>query len=374
MTLAIAAPAMRCQAQGGATDLLKGETLQQAGISIGAWGSGEAKSSGDYVYTGSQSIKITTHGRYQGARIILDKPLDLTAEKTDKSAYLQLIYMLPDKNGAGRMGMDSGMQGMMSMMAGRMGGMSGGPGGPGGKGGGGYGGPGSQRGTVTTLKPKPVSNLRLVLVTSDGKRQELMLPLDSAHTEREEWKSVSVPLADIPAVRDSTGQIKEIQVFGDSPAILYLGEIRILRDETPIRVDDLEDVTIAKNDTHTFTASAEAGPTPLKYEWTIQGVKSRDGDKQEVTEAYVVNGEGHTFKHKFVKGGDYLVTLTVSDVFGIKKSGARTMNVHVTLYGEAVVTALRAVTTAYSLLPSAACRRGRPAQRQTHSDRCTAPL
>jgi len=324
--LALAAPVMGCQAQTGITDLFKGEPLL-SGISISPWGSGEVKTSGDYAYTGMESVKVTTHGPYQGARIFLAKPLDLKPLENDRSAYLQIIYILPDKSSTGRMGFDAGMMpGMMSGGMGRMMSMMGGM-----RGGMGPGGPGGQSKSVTTVKPKPIANFRVVLVTSDGKRQELSLPIENAHREREEWKSVSIPVVDIQALKDSNDQLTEIRVFGDSPGILYVGQIRVLRDETPIRVDDLEDITVAKNDTHSFVGSADAGPTPLKYEWLIQGVKSRDGDKQEVSESYVVNGEGRTFKHKFVKGGDYLVTLTVSDVFGIKRPVSTKMNVHVTL-------------------------------------------
>lgn len=331
--LALPALSIRSQAQ-AEIPIYRGDPPAQAGIAIGSWGSGEVRSVADYTYTGSQSIKVTTHGRYQGARLVLASPIDLKSAMADKSAYLQFVYMLPDRQGAGRMGGELSGGGMGG------GGMLGRPGGPGGLGRGGSGGLGGPTGpgggglgggTTATLKPKAVANMRIVLAMADGKKTELLLPVENAHLEREEWKSLSIPVALIPGLNDSNGMLKEIQLFGDSAAILYLGQIRIFRDETPIHLDPLEDRTIPKNETQSLIGVAEGGPSPLKYEWTIQGVKARDGDPQEVTEAYKVVGEGRVFKHAFRRGGDYLVTLKVSDIYGVKKPVSTTMNIHVTL-------------------------------------------
>lgn len=325
--------------------IYKGEPLKQASLRATSWGSGEVKDATDNVFTGSNSIKVTTHGFYQGARLILGSPVNLKAAEGEQSAFLQFVFMLPDKAGAGRMGGPGGMMGGYGAMMGGKGGPggrggyggAGGPGGLGGRGGasGGQGGQGGGEGgaygSAATVKPKPLANFRLVLVTTDGSKTEILVPLDSARKERETWQSFSIPIASIPLLKNTDGQVKEIDLFGDSPAVVYLGEVRVLHDETPIRVDDLDDITIAKNDTQPFIAGAEAGPTALKYEWTISGVAARDGERQEVTTAYQVVGEGKTFKHKFVKGGDYAVTLTVSDIYNLKKPVTKKMNVHVTL-------------------------------------------
>ena len=125
-------------------------------------------------------------------------------------------------------------------------------------------------------KPKAIANLRIVLVTTDNKRLDTSLALDNARTQRETWKSLAIPVATINGLSESSGLVKEILFFGDNPGIIYLGQVRVLRDETPVHVDELAEQTVAKNDTVTFTASAEAGPTPLKYEWTVQGVPSTE--------------------------------------------------------------------------------------------------
>jgi hypothetical protein len=307
--------------------IYKGDSLAQSGISASSWGSGFALESGEQVFTGAKSIKVTTHGLYQGARLILQSPLNLKASSSDPSAFLQFVYMLADKNAAGQLGPGIGSGGSLGFGA-PGGGKSGGSRGQGGPGG--LGGPGGDSSKMA--KPKPITNLRLVLATTDNKKIEMLLGLDSARLEREDWKSLSVPVSAIPGLKDTNGQVKELMIFGDSPAVLYIGEMRVLRDETPIRADDLNDQTVAKNDSVTLTASAEAGPTPLKYEWVIKGVPSSEASSlSEVTGSYIVYGEGKTFKHQFRKSGDYTVTLTVSDMYGIKKSSTTKANIHVTL-------------------------------------------
>lgn len=321
--LLAAVPVSLCRAQAGEIPIYKGDKVSQAGLTLASWGSGEARESQDYAYVGNQSIKVTTHGRYQGIRLVLNNPIDLKAASTDNTAYLQFIYMLGDAAAAGLGGSPFGPGGYGG---GRPGG-----GRPGGGEGGQFGGA-REGGAMKTVKPKPLANFRIVLVTSDSKKMEFILPIDTARLERDEWRSVAIPVAAITGLKDTSGQLKEIQFFGDSPAVVYLGEVRVVRDSTPIRPDDLIDQTVAKNDPVTFTASAEGGPSPLKYEWSIVGVPSKDpNEKSEVNANYQVVGEGRVFKHTFRKSGDYLITLTVTDIFGLKKPVTTKANVHVTL-------------------------------------------
>jgi hypothetical protein len=329
--LALAVPSVRLLAQGasGEMDIYGGGSPQAAGISIQSWGSGEAKESDDYVYSGNRSIRIITQGRYQGARLVLSKPADLKTAMQDPNAYLQFLLVLPDQVSGGRLGGYQGYEGGYPGMG------RGGIPGMGGRGGypgmGGRGGPGGYGDTGTRMvKPRPLSSLRVVLVTEDNKHIETTLDMDSSHRDREDWTSLAIPVAAIPGLKDTDGQVKEIQIFGDSPSVMYLGEVRIIRDETPIRVDMLEERTIAKNDTINFIASADGGTTPLKYEWKIQGIPKPE-EKTEVTKNYVVMAEGRTFKHRFRRNGDYLVTLTVSDKYGLKKPATTSVNIHVTL-------------------------------------------
>src|SRR5687767_15753213 len=101
-------------AQGtGELRIYKGEPVQQIGLALMPWGSGDARESEDKVYLGSKSIKLTTHGRYQGARLVLQNPLDLKPVLNDTTAYLQFTIALANRDSTGSMGL-GGDYGMMA--------------------------------------------------------------------------------------------------------------------------------------------------------------------------------------------------------------------------------------------------------------------
>src|SRR5258708_5193687 len=128
--LALAAGMSRAQKdQGGEIRIYKGEPAMAVGMGLLSWGSGEVKETEEHVYTGSKGVKITTHGRYQGARIVMPTPIDLKSLLDDKTAYLQLTLMLPPKDSTSHMGAEYG--GMTGQGGGRLGGQGrGGSGGP----------------------------------------------------------------------------------------------------------------------------------------------------------------------------------------------------------------------------------------------------
>src|SRR5437016_5331508 len=72
--------------------IYNGDPAASTGMTIGSWGSGEARESEDKVYIGSKSIKITTHGRYQGGRLGFGTPLNLKSVLDDKASYIQFMF------------------------------------------------------------------------------------------------------------------------------------------------------------------------------------------------------------------------------------------------------------------------------------------
>ena len=315
-------------AQGpGELRVYKGEPIQQVGLSLLPWGSGDARESEEKVYLGSKSIKLTTHGRYQGARLVLQNPLDLKTVMNDNSAYLQLTIALANRDSTGSMGL-GGDYGMMSgpgsaAMRGMMrGGRGGGPGAPGAPDGGGA------DGNSSMVKQKPIGKLRLVLVATDGKKMETWLPMESAVTVREEWKQLAVPVVAINGLKESAGTIKEVQLFGDTPAVVFIGELRVIRDETPIRVDDLPERTVAVNDPVQFNGSAEGGITPLVYEWDFD---NQDGVALDKTGKNIIHRFRKSKRDADRNSQPFIVTLTVRDLYGIKKPATRTTKILVTI-------------------------------------------
>ncbi len=387
--------------------IYQGQPAQTSGLKLQSWGSGEASDTEEYVFTGVKSLKVKTHGRYQGARLVLGKPASVKDAIGESSVYLEMSVYVPERQltgsarmgaggmlgpgggmmgpgggmigpgsgrgtapggrgassgmmgpgggmmgpGGGMIGPGGGMTGPGGSRSGRQGGVSGGRGGTTGPGtgtgrgsSGGMMGPGGGRGSDASggamgpggsggmndaarsllVEPKNIKSVRAVLVMTDGKQVDVTLPLEYASSNRDGWRTLAVPLASLPAIKGTSGEIAEIRLFGDSVGTMYVGQIRTSADETPIRVADQPERTVAQNDTVKFTGSAEAGISQLKYQWTV--VKS--GERPD---PLPVDAEGKVFEHKFRKSGEYDVILTVTDVYGRKKPASTVAKVRVTL-------------------------------------------
>lgn len=308
-----------------AMTIFRGDTRQVSGITPGAWGSGVVTEDTQVVYNGSISYKIVTHGMFQGGDFALARAFDLGPYVANKSSYVELAIQPPPKDQTGRntlgggpgRGMPPGMMGMMGMMGGRGG--RGGPGG-GGPGGGGPGGRGQQgRGQAPKFqKVRPLENVRLVLVTTTGKAMEALLPLSSASDEGA-WKLLHIPVASIPGIEAGDAQIKEFRVFGDVPGTMYLGALRIKQDATPISIQRQEEKVVPRNEKYRYTASAGGGSTPLVYSWDFDEADGIQDEKQ-----------GRSIVHAYRKVGDFTVTVTVSDLYGVKPPATLKFKVHVT--------------------------------------------
>lgn len=329
-------------------DFYMGNSLSQSGITLSSWGSGQAGSVSNYAYTSSNSIKVISQGLYQGADLTFIKPVDISSVVNDPDAYFQM-YVLPPSASKSRnkgyyspFGGSGPMSGMPNSGGGRAGGGEYGGGGPYGGEGGPYGGGrmgggpnnpygnngGYNNNNQETLKPAPnMKSVRMVLVMDDGKMTECTMSLVNAGSSHDSWEELAIPLKDIPGLATMSDNIKQIQIFCDTSATFYIGEIRIMHDDTPITIDQQSDQTIAVNDIVTFTGSAEAGPTLLRYEWnfgTNAGPVEKNGE-------FMVDAEGKTVQKQFTKSGDYVVTLRVSDIYGIKPPAYEKINIHVTL-------------------------------------------
>ena len=313
------------------TSIYSGEASSASTLSVGPWGSGVVLETTENTYIGSRSVKTTSFGKYQGVRIVLANPVDIKNMMSDGNSLLQVVYDIKDKSETTNTSTSKFGKGGMSMPGGGNG--SGGrqQGGIG-QGGGLKGGSGGSGTTTTTSeeKTKTAENMRIVLGMEDGKKFELSMELANSRLEHDSWRSLSIPVSAISGLTGSSGRLKDVSMFTDQPATFYLGQIRLVQDETPIHVDDLSDQTIAKNDTITIPANSEAGPTQVKYTWTIKGIVNPDTGTN-ANPNYLVTLEGKKFKHQFRKSGDFEVTLTASDVYGKKKPTSTKMIVHVTL-------------------------------------------
>lgn len=321
--------------------LYQGEASATSGLKLSSWGSGAVTEDNKGVFgTGTMSLRIVSHGLYQGASLQLGKPVDLGSYVDNKFAYLSFVLVPPaPPNPAGGSG--------FSPFGGKGGPSFGGPGGgspfggegggsgPGGyPGAGGYGGRNESGGlnskplTVKYQTPHALQEIRVVLVTTTGHQLEMLLPLDSA-VDDGAWKRLSIPISAIPGIKADDARIKEVRLFGDSPGVMRLGNIGVIVDQTPITVDTLPNRDVARLATHEFRVVAHGGVTPLVVSWDWD---ASDGIQDEAQGKFVT----HQFRKESAydrnsnKILDNVVTVTVRDLYGVKKPVSTRFSVHVT--------------------------------------------
>jgi plastocyanin len=342
-------------------------------ISVRPWGSGTIAETDEFAPPGAgvTSIRISTRNLFQGGELDFGKPLDLSTDFNDKGNCLQLTYRLADNSvmggrGGGKAG--GGFGGPPGIGAPAGGGATGGnrrgPAG-GGKAGGGFGGPpgiggaaggrgqgfpglpgggrpgggraggppaglggagqgfpgGGQGfpgmpgglGRGTNNAPKELQMLRLVVTTTDGLRSEAYVPA-APRPRGDEWPDVGVPLQAINGFARTNKVVQSVAISGDTTTTLYVGGLRIVNDPTPVTGDILvygetaQSLNLAIGDEVEFTGAGYAGASVLKYEWNFDDKAGKEPD-----------AIGQTVKRKFRKPGNYTITLTITDVFGLKK-------------------------------------------------------
>jgi len=171
--------------------------------------------------------------------------------------------------------------------------------------------------TAPTMTTRVMKQMRIVLVTVDGKQYEAVAPFDPPLTDQEGWFPIGIALGAFKGLSPEA-QIKEIRVFGDGYGVFYVGEIRLATDATPITGDAGEEQIVAANDLVRLEARASAGITPLRYAWDFD---ASDGIQEDAI--------GKVVTTRYRKAGEYTVTLTVTDVFGLKKPFVATTKITV---------------------------------------------
>jgi len=309
--------------------LFKGDKPADAGLVLSGWGSGDVRESGEAVYIGSTSLQVVTQSFYQGGRIALQQPVILGSFVDNPAAYLIFQVRLPRGTGSlytGGYGRGYGMPGM-----GAPPGVGGVPGAPstgtgrraGGTAGGypgvpGYGYGGYRGGyTAPTVTTRVMKQMRVVIVTTDGKQYEAVAPFEPPLTDQEGWFPIGIALGAFKGLPPDA-KVKEIRVFGDAYGVFYVGEIRVATDPTPITGDAGEEQIVAANDLVRLEARASAGITPLKYSWDFD---ASDGIQEDAV--------GKVVTTRYRKPGEYIVTLTVTDIYGLKKPFVATTKVTV---------------------------------------------
>lgn len=279
---AVAVMASGAFAKSDDVHIYKGDSLSQAGISVGSWGSGLAAESNEKVLTGSKSIKVITQSLYAGGRLDFAEPVPLFKDGIDPKRYVLFTFFFNETQTID---------------------------------------PTGGAGWMWDVEPytMPIATkVRFVFVGDNGQAVSVEQPTTELDPD-DNWVRVAVPLAKFKSVEGlKEFNLKRLLIFTDAKGILFLGEVKLITDNTPIKVDSLAKQTIAVYDEQYWTANASAGISPLKYSWDFN---KGNGIQEESTDK--------VGRYVYTQSGDYTITLTVSDADGLKTPVTVTTDVSV---------------------------------------------
>jgi len=268
--------------------IYEGDPLDPSTIKLGSWGNGMAEESSQNAFIGSRSLKITPKDLYAGGRIDYLVPLDLTPSFKADDIYLQFVTLF------------AGMQTQTDQFAFT-----------------------SQSATdiygQSYTIGRQVRRVRLVVFLENGPTVECLTDVASYRLSDDGWMVVSYPIAALKGKTDlAQYRVKRLVITGDGNEAFHIGEIRTMRDTTPLSADAGSDKEVSKNYSIAFQGTATAGASAVKYSWDFD---KSNGVQEEAVSDLVY--------HRFTKAGDYEATLTVTDAFGIKKPATATIKVKV---------------------------------------------
>ncbi|BDI29225.1 hypothetical protein CCAX7_12760 [Capsulimonas corticalis] len=362
------------------TVLYSGQPAGQLGITTQNWGAGSAADTTELAYRNTHSLKITTYGLYAGGKVGFSKPVALGDRSAATNRIMQFYIRFGDAASppppeppdtttpGGPGGFPGGPGGYPGGPGGYPGGGGGYPGAPGGyPGGGGYpgapapmeqsfmgtstfqsgvytggasvhltqrgrggggrggrggfpgfgGGVGGGRAVNPDDQPwkPPVSHLRFLFTLANGAQYDVVrdvpgaASVDDTEDLRSAWLPIGVPLSVLKFPGAADSPLQSVTVGGDGYSVTYIGKISLVDDNTPITAWAGDTQDVAANDTVTLKARAEGGASTLHYSWDFDAA---DGITEQAT--------GQTVTTTFTKPNEtHTVTLTVSDVDGIKK-------------------------------------------------------
>jgi hypothetical protein len=328
-----------------------GMGAKDQGLQLKNWGSGTISQTDEASYGGAYSLQISTRNYFQGGIMNYANAQDLSTKFDNKNNLLQITFRTADGQttqfhktdsggrsgdggpgdqggggGAGGSLPDKQGNGSTSQGLGRSIGEAGGRqarrgegGGPGGGGAGGSLGQIGRKGLTSTTATSPLRNIRLIVTTTDGKKSEIYIPVNTSVSEDYGWRSVAIPLQAITGLDRTNKIVKELAFSGDGTATFYVGDLRVVNDSTPITGEiENQNNNFALGDVVTFKALGSGGSSVLKYSWSFDAANST------MTDAI-----GQTVNRRFRKPGKYHIVLTISDLYGLKQPYTCSMDVTV---------------------------------------------
>ena len=326
------------------TVLFAGKTAAQSQITVAPWGGGSGTESTEVFLFGGHSLKLTTLDLYQGARVTFNAPVALTPDVAGSVFQITLRRGAPVLHYDPRLLLDAATAttaapsgpanpGSMNFPGGYPGQGAFGPGGFSGGGQGGYPGGGRRRGNRSyggvQVADAPISiplveNLRFLFTLADGRQADILRPYPQSAdgTLGEGWYSIAVPVSLLKfsggnAAATQSNVLQSVTVGGDQFGVFYIGRLRLATDTAPLTVSIEGQDTAAPGQPITLRAKLGDTLSALKYDWNF------DGGTADPATGAVVTPEFATAGH------DYTVTLTVTDLDGIKKAAQATKKIHI---------------------------------------------
>lgn len=264
-----------------------GQTLASQGISLKNWGAGNISETEELPAPKSPCLRISTRNFFSGGILVFNEPLDIFKAAIPEDNLLTFTFKRAD----------------LSLLLG-----------------------GTQKQKQPTSpknskdsSPNKLTTFRCVITMSDGYTAEAYIPIDTNDANENGWYRVGIPITSFKNFVRSNYKLKEILITGDAIGTFYLSNVDILKDPTPITGKILGgDLNLALGQEVTLSAEGSDGATVLRYEWSFNPKKWNS-----------VDAVGRTVKRKFSVPGTYFVTLTISDIYGLKSPFITSINVTV---------------------------------------------
>ncbi len=292
------------------------------GMTLKSWGSGTIAETNEAIFEGVGSLRVSSRNFFQGGIVNYETPVDLSKEFGDRNNLLMLAIQIPGTTSGGGTGGAARGGGSGPPVGAGTGGVSG-------LGGGGEEPFNPQGGAAGASVPSAggtsgaaaessgIKVLRFVISTSDGKKSEAYVNLETTQPNAKGWRMVGIPLQAIRGFDKTNKTVSSIAVSTDTVGTLYIGAMNILNDATPVYAEpNTRDLNLAQGDEVVLSATGSGGATPIKFMWDFD---SSDG--------IAVDAEGQAVRRRFRKAGEYTITVTAQDIYGLKAPHSSTIKV-----------------------------------------------
>ncbi|MBS1717078.1 MAG: hypothetical protein JSS72_05035 [Armatimonadetes bacterium] len=289
------------------------------GLTLKAWGSGTCVETDEAAFKGTRSIRIATRNFFQGGIMNFERPVDVSREYQDPALLFQISFTSPPKTGAFLFSNDLfadssdfntsflGFGPAISVGQGRSR-----------RGGGDAEGSApanaaessTSKITVPGLVLPSFDRMRVLIATTDNLRSEIYLEANTSFVLDHGWRQLAFPLSAVKGFDRTNKIIKSISISADQATSIYVGDMKFVKDVTPIQGDiaDKGPINVGLGGEVDFKTYGYAGSTILRYEWCF------DSDK-----GFEPDAEGGEVRHRFWRPGDYTVACRISDRYGLKK-------------------------------------------------------